>query len=113
MAVGNSLKPKAPTSNHGQSCTNHINNVKRLHDEGKGFDSPPSVFKELLESNLPDNEKTVDRLGAEATALIGAGTETTSRSIVLLETEKRPRLIFCNSSCANNFPPSYAAIDFS
>jgi hypothetical protein len=41
------------------------------------------MFDELLESNLPEEEKTVPRLGAEATSLISAGTETTAWSKIL------------------------------
>jgi hypothetical protein len=89
MAVSISFKLKAPTSDHVQSYTENIHNVKRLHDEGKDFESRGSVFRELLESNLPNNEKTIDRLGAEAGSLIGAGTETTSRSMVSLRNEIR------------------------
>jgi hypothetical protein len=94
MAVSISFKLKAPTFDHEQSYTDHIHNVKRLHDQGKDFESRGSVFRELLESNLPDDEKTIDRLGAEAGSLIGAGTETTSRSMVSLRMEICSRLIF-------------------
>ncbi|KAG0647531.1 Cytochrome P450 monooxygenase [Hyphodiscus hymeniophilus] len=36
----------------------------------------PTIFSELLESDLPQQEKTVGRLGAEAQQMIGAGLET-------------------------------------
>jgi hypothetical protein len=112
MAVSISFKLKAPTSDHGQNYTDHIHNVKRLHAEGKDFESRGSVFKELLESNLPDNEKTIDRLGAEAGSLIGAGTETTSRSMVSLGNGKPLKTNIRNSTWSDNFLPSYAAIGF-
>jgi cytochrome P450 len=38
----------------------------------------PTIFHELLESNLPPQEKTVSRLGDEAQLIIGAGLETVS-----------------------------------
>jgi hypothetical protein len=41
-----------------------------------------SIFIDILESDLPDDEKTVPRLGAEATTMISAGTETTAWSIL-------------------------------
>lgn len=37
-----------------------------------------SIFLELLKSDLPPEEKSEARLGSEATALIGAGGETTA-----------------------------------
>jgi hypothetical protein len=37
-----------------------------------------SIFLELLKSDLPKEEKSEARLGSEATALVGAGGETTS-----------------------------------
>ncbi|TVY83338.1 Cytochrome P450 monooxygenase sdnE [Lachnellula suecica] len=36
----------------------------------------PTIFHELLESNLPPQEKAIDRLGDEAQLMIGAGLET-------------------------------------
>ena len=39
-----------------------------------------TVFHEILHANLPDNEKTPERLGDEGIVLIGAGGETVSWS---------------------------------
>lgn len=38
----------------------------------------PTIFHELLESNLPPQEKYLNRLGDEAQMIIGAGLETTA-----------------------------------
>jgi cytochrome P450 len=43
-----------------------------------------SIFRELLESNLPPSEKTLIRLAGEAGTLIGAGSETTSWTLSVL-----------------------------
>lgn len=38
----------------------------------------PTIFHELLESDLPPREKAIDRLGDEAQLFLGAGLETTA-----------------------------------
>lgn len=57
----------------------HVKKIKRMYieDKKKAIEGDKSIFGELLESSLPENEKTVERLGAESSVLIGAGTETT------------------------------------
>lgn len=59
--------------------TDYVKKTKTAYAEGKEkqLEERKSIFGELLESNLPEREKTVQRLGAESSALIGAGTETT------------------------------------
>ncbi|GAP90688.2 putative cytochrome P450 [Rosellinia necatrix] len=52
--------------------TNIVNGKDGAHREG----DHPTIFSELLGSNLPPQEKTLGRLGAEAQQLIGAGLET-------------------------------------
>jgi cytochrome P450 len=37
----------------------------------------PTIFRDVLNSNLPDSDKSVDRLTQEATSVVGAGMETT------------------------------------
>lgn len=44
----------------------------------------PSIFWELLNSNLPPHEKSENRLGDEGFVIIGAGTETTARVLTAL-----------------------------
>lgn len=59
--------------------TDYVKRTKIAYAEGreKNLEVRKSIFGELLESDLPEREKTVERLGAESSALIGAGTETT------------------------------------
>ena len=42
-----------------------------------------TIFHELKESNLPSSEKTAARLALEASTLLGAGTETTARTLAV------------------------------
>ena len=43
--------------------------------------SHPTLFHELLQSNLPESEKTVSRLADEAAIIVGAGTLTSSWAV--------------------------------
>ena len=58
----------------------------------------PTVFHELLESDLPPAEKSYDRLWQEGQSLVGAGTETTANTLsyilvsLLTQPEKFKRL---------------------
>ena len=46
--------------------------------EVKGVDvNHPTIFHDVLSSNLPNSDKSVDRLTQEATSVVGAGMETT------------------------------------
>ncbi|KAJ5656104.1 Cytochrome P450 [Penicillium longicatenatum] len=45
--------------------------------------SNDSIFDTLVGPNVPENEKTVDRLVDESALLLGAGTETTARSLAV------------------------------
>lgn len=44
----------------------------------------PTIFHEVLSSDLPPQEKTVERLGQEGQTIVGAGTETTSWTLSVL-----------------------------
>lgn len=44
----------------------------------------PTVFEALLDSDLPEHEKTITRLANEGTAVMGAGTETTSWTLSVI-----------------------------
>jgi hypothetical protein len=59
--------------------TENVKKTKAAYAQGKEkeLESQKSIFGELLESNLPEREKTFQRLGAESSSLVGAGTETT------------------------------------
>jgi HEAT repeat protein len=69
-----------------QNTLAQIKKVKSDFDKGKigDVEARPSIFTDLLESDLPQSEKTVRRLAGEAAALIGAGTETTAWSNINL-----------------------------
>ncbi|KAK8108717.1 Cytochrome P450 monooxygenase sdnE [Apiospora sp. TS-2023a] len=43
-----------------------------------------SIFQSLLDSDLPPEEKTANRLEAEALIVLGAGTETTAKSLAMI-----------------------------
>jgi cytochrome P450 len=43
----------------------------------------PTIFKELLESDLPPEEKSVKRIGEEAQTILGAGLETTAWALTV------------------------------
>jgi cytochrome P450 len=47
-------------------------------DESHAKSQHPTIFHELLQSNLPPAEKSLNRLGDEAQLMIGAGLETTA-----------------------------------
>lgn len=49
----------------------------------KPEDAPDTIFNELMKSNLPPDELTVDRLESEAMSIIGAGIETTKESLAI------------------------------
>ena len=46
--------------------------------------SLPTMFHELLNSDLPESEKTAERLVQEVQAIIGAGTETTAMTLSII-----------------------------
>jgi cytochrome P450 len=50
-----------------------------IDDRNQGYKdaSHPTVFRELLDSDLPAEEKTLERLRFEGTSLVSAGMETT------------------------------------
>jgi len=46
----------------------------------KGVEEHPNIFVELLNSSLPEKEKSEERLANEALVMLAAGTETTAWS---------------------------------
>ncbi|RYP50660.1 hypothetical protein DL768_003879 [Monosporascus sp. mg162] len=62
---------------------NQIKKVQADMEAGVIHDRP-TVFETLLSSDLPPQEKTLDRLTDEAAALLGAGTETTAWALSVL-----------------------------
>jgi cytochrome P450 len=57
-----------------------VRKAKKEQEAGVKHDSP-SIFTALLDSSLPEQEKTDLRLGGEGFSMIGAGTETTAVSL--------------------------------
>jgi hypothetical protein len=57
-----------------------VRNAKKEHEAGINRGSL-SIFTALLDSSLPEQEKTDLRLGGEGFSMIAAGTETTAVSI--------------------------------
>jgi hypothetical protein len=58
-----------------------INDKDELHKQY----GHPTIFSELLESDLPPQEKTIGRLGAEAQQLTIAGSETVAWAMTTLQ----------------------------
>lgn len=56
-----------------------IRKARQNYKAGKTQDRP-SIFATILDSNLPNVEKTDHRLGGEGFSMISAGTETTAVS---------------------------------
>ena len=63
-----------------QDIIDQIKRVMSGHDD-LSYKKHPTVFQELLDSNLPAYDKTLDRLGQEGQLVIGAGTTTTAHSL--------------------------------
>lgn len=55
--------------------------MKEEADEKRRDVSHATVFHELLHCDLPEEEKTLERLSLEGQVLIAAGTETTAWSM--------------------------------
>jgi cytochrome P450 len=66
---------------------NHIIEAKERKRSGvslsknEGSLKSNTVFDQLVNSNMPDSELSVERLASEAQVLMGAGTVTTARSM--------------------------------
>ena len=54
-----------------------IQAIKDGKDEAHKYSDHPTVFHELLNSNMPEKEKTKNRIRDEAQTIIGAGISTT------------------------------------
>jgi cytochrome P450 len=59
--------------------TNIVNGENQIHHDSQH----PTIFSELLGSDLPPREKTLGRLSAEAQQLIGAGLETVAWALTV------------------------------
>ncbi|KAK2738258.1 hypothetical protein FQN57_007121 [Myotisia sp. PD_48] len=59
----------------------HINDIRHGVNDGYKFSKHRTIFHEVLNSDLPDEEKTNARLGDEAQLIVAAGLITTSRAL--------------------------------
>ena len=77
------------------------NFVKSLVDakvnNGNSLTDQMSIFHQLLQSDLPSQEKTIERLWQEGAALLGAGVETTSNalSVTVFHVLNSPQTLSC------------------
>jgi cytochrome P450 len=72
----------------------HLKKTRADLDAGIQY-GRPTVFGTLLESELEEDEKTSERLAAEAVAVVSAGTETTSWALAVITFHllDKPRLL--------------------
>jgi len=64
----------------------HIQDIIDAKDqkvEKKDGELPRTIFHTLLESNLPEEEKSLERLWQEAQLVIGAGTDTVANALTV------------------------------
>jgi hypothetical protein len=61
-----------------ETIPNHVIKAQQLKSDG-----PRRVFAEIMDSPIPDEHKTIDRLSGEGWSLVAAGSETTAVSIRL------------------------------
>jgi cytochrome P450 len=62
--------------------TRHVEELQSMDKSGKG--ETPSVIRDLLDSKIPDEEKTTARLTMEGRALLAGGTDTTSHTLTTI-----------------------------
>jgi len=63
-----------------------VESIIQASREGKKAEN--TIFQELLDSDLPEDEKTADRLQDEAQTVIGGGSETTAKEHLLQDNKK-------------------------
>jgi cytochrome P450 len=62
---------------------NHVRTAITDHSSKKAFGGHKTIFSSILESDLPDSEKSVSRLKDEAVVLIGAGSDTIKQTLTI------------------------------
>ena len=60
-----------------------INDIKTRTDDGKVRGGKPSIFRTLLDSDLPAYDKSVSRLMEDAQTILGGGSVTTTAALAL------------------------------
>jgi cytochrome P450 len=65
-----------------QMVVDHVRKVAKEHGE-KEIVEHNTIFSEILESNLPDEEKQIKRLGDEACVMVGAGSDTIKHTLTI------------------------------
>lgn len=71
----------AITQNWERSNQKLVREIVNTFGRQEKSDTHVTIFHELLSSELPQNEKSYERLWQEGSALIGAGVETTSNTL--------------------------------
>ena len=78
------LEPKsAPLMRFNEVLEQKIGRILSGEEEKDQETHHHTVFHEIKDSNLPPSEKTPIRLAGEAGTLLGAGTETTARTLAV------------------------------
>jgi len=54
---------------------------ENLSPEKVNEDATSSIFRHIVSSDMPDSERSIERLSREAMVLFGAGTATTARTM--------------------------------
>ncbi|MCJ1469745.1 hypothetical protein MMC07_008387 [Pseudocyphellaria aurata] len=62
----------------------HITNVKRNKANGSGSGTRPTLFRHLVDSDLPASEMHDDRLCQEAQSILGAGSFPTGAALTFI-----------------------------
>lgn len=73
-----------PANHNSKDLRVKIANIISGEDDSHTKSQHPTIFHELLQSNLPPQEKSLDRLGDEAQLMIGAGLETTAWALTTI-----------------------------
>lgn len=74
---------------YNKSCEAKIREIMQDREKSAAkasqkMSTQPTLFHELLDSDLPPQEKTFDRLADECQSVIGAGTETTTFALTVI-----------------------------
>jgi cytochrome P450 len=82
MMPDSSVKASAPAMGLLIEWQNKVRaQVKSILDGERGDETERNIFRELLASDLPGDQKTLDRLCDEGQILAGAGSETTAKAL--------------------------------